>query len=352
MSIKLSICIPTYNRGAYLGETLESIISQATDEVEIVVSDNASSDNTKDIIRKYSAIFPRLVYIREEVNHGADANYMNVVAHASGEYCWLFGSDDAMREGSLKDILAVLKIGPAVLLSNRMECDINLRPFQIREWLVVSESQIAYDFSTDNDVAQYFESVKSLGGVFSYLSSIVVKRELWNAIPMDNQFMGSAYSHVYKILSVLLQGGRLLFYNDWTVYCRIGNDSFSENGYLRRVLLDINGYTALASVLLADKPEAKQSLLKVLQRQENNLFTLVRIVNAASSEGIWPDVKERLVKMGIDNSLILKAEYISQQWWFKPIIGCMEHLRASQSLKKIITKVRLFFLRLRGIRHV
>jgi len=62
MSIKLSICIPTYNRAAFLGEALDSVIRQATDEVEIVVSDNASTDNTEALVREYQARFPRIRY--------------------------------------------------------------------------------------------------------------------------------------------------------------------------------------------------------------------------------------------------------------------------------------------------
>src|ERR1700674_2032053 len=66
--IKLSVCIATLNRGAFLGATLESIICQATDEVEIVVLDGASTDNTGDVIRQYQECFPRLRYFRQNAN--------------------------------------------------------------------------------------------------------------------------------------------------------------------------------------------------------------------------------------------------------------------------------------------
>ena len=121
MSIKLSICIPTYNRAALIGKTLESIIAQATGDVEIVVSDNASTDNTAEVIKGFTAKFPRLVYVQQEINKGADANFMNVVSNASGEYCWLLGSDDVMKAGALRKVLEELSAAPAVLLTNRLE---------------------------------------------------------------------------------------------------------------------------------------------------------------------------------------------------------------------------------------
>src|SRR3989442_15786016 len=69
---KLSICIATLNRAAFIGQTLESIIGQATDEVEIVVADGASSDNTEEVVRSYQRRFPRLNYLRLEARGGVD----------------------------------------------------------------------------------------------------------------------------------------------------------------------------------------------------------------------------------------------------------------------------------------
>lgn len=61
-STQLSICIATLNRAAFIGQTLDSIIRQATDEMEIVIVDGASSDNTKEIVEHYQRQFPRLRY--------------------------------------------------------------------------------------------------------------------------------------------------------------------------------------------------------------------------------------------------------------------------------------------------
>jgi glycosyltransferase involved in cell wall biosynthesis len=58
----LSICIATYNRADYIGETLDSIIPQLTDNVELLVVDGASTDNTEDVVRTYTD--PRIRYVR------------------------------------------------------------------------------------------------------------------------------------------------------------------------------------------------------------------------------------------------------------------------------------------------
>ena len=87
MSIKLSLCIPTYNRAAFLSEALDSVIQQATDEVEIVISDNASNDGTAEMVTEYQGKFPRITYYRQPENLGFDRNMLRAVDLARGEYC-------------------------------------------------------------------------------------------------------------------------------------------------------------------------------------------------------------------------------------------------------------------------
>jgi abequosyltransferase len=55
-SLLLSICIATYNRGGYIGETLDTIIPQLDNDVELLVVDGASTDNTKDVVRSIEII--------------------------------------------------------------------------------------------------------------------------------------------------------------------------------------------------------------------------------------------------------------------------------------------------------
>jgi len=101
--LKLSICIPTYNRSKHLNNCLYSIYSAhllATIDYEICVSDNCSSDNTGKIVSEApSNLLVR--YIKNDRNIGVARNIINVVAMAKGEYVWLIGDDDLLLEDSL-----------------------------------------------------------------------------------------------------------------------------------------------------------------------------------------------------------------------------------------------------------
>src|SRR5579864_6892264 len=102
---KLSICIPTYNRANLIGATLDSILAQITDECEIVISDNASTDNTEEVVAAYASRCARIRYNRNGTNIGSDRNHDRAVQLSFGEYCWLMADDDVMKHGAIEAVL-------------------------------------------------------------------------------------------------------------------------------------------------------------------------------------------------------------------------------------------------------
>jgi abequosyltransferase len=63
--ISLSICIPTYNFGKFIGQTLESIIPNLTEAVEVVILDGGSTDDTADVVAQKQRNFPQIQYHRQ-----------------------------------------------------------------------------------------------------------------------------------------------------------------------------------------------------------------------------------------------------------------------------------------------
>ena len=78
----LSICIATYNRAEHIGETLESIIPEVTDEVEIVMADGASTDNTSSVVKHYIEICKQINYIQLPSKGGVNQDFCKAVEHA------------------------------------------------------------------------------------------------------------------------------------------------------------------------------------------------------------------------------------------------------------------------------
>jgi glycosyltransferase involved in cell wall biosynthesis len=97
--MKYSICIPNYNYGRYLGDTIASVLRQAHRDLEVLVSDNASSDNSVEVVRSFED--PRLRLWINAVNVGFAGNLDKVAMHADGDRMILLSSDDLMNDGAL-----------------------------------------------------------------------------------------------------------------------------------------------------------------------------------------------------------------------------------------------------------
>lgn len=110
----LSLAIPTWNRCHYLEKNIRDIISQIKffnlTNVEIVVSDNASDDQTQSICQELSKQFTFITYLRHANNQGANANFEAVMRASHGEYIWLLGDDDLIAKDILKKIIDDLHV--------------------------------------------------------------------------------------------------------------------------------------------------------------------------------------------------------------------------------------------------
>ncbi len=115
----LSICIPTYNRSQYLKQALETYVSNAAfdDEVEIVISDNASTDNTEKIGRDYASRYSNVKYFRNEENVH-DSNFCLALDRGTGIYLKLMNDNLIITEDGLsflkKNILKYIEKKPAI----------------------------------------------------------------------------------------------------------------------------------------------------------------------------------------------------------------------------------------------
>lgn len=183
--MKLSFAIPTYNRATLLKKTIENIAEQIGEnqDIDIVISDNASTDNTKDLIEELQLKYPYIKYFKNETNLGMDKNFDNAVIKATGEYVWLFGDDDLLVEGALPKVLNITNKYQNLAL---IYINWSKRPFLRQD--------------TFCNTADEFLSIAEIGATF--ISSIIFKRELWQKVEKE-KFYGTHFLHYYTILSFL-----------------------------------------------------------------------------------------------------------------------------------------------------
>ncbi len=105
---RICIGLPVYNAQKYLRHAIDSILAQTFEDFEIIISDNASTDNTESICREYAASDSRIRYGREEQNRGAIWNFNRVFQLARGKYFKWAASDDVCDPSFLERCVHVL----------------------------------------------------------------------------------------------------------------------------------------------------------------------------------------------------------------------------------------------------
>lgn len=330
MAIKLSICIPTFNRANLIGQTLENIAHQKSDEIEIVIVDGASTDDTEQVVHEYQKKIPNLIYFRQAKNGGVDRDLAKTVELAKGEYCWLFSSDDLLAEHALSYILKEINSGDDVYLCNRVWCTYDLKPIRKDYWLNSAWDSEFYDLGVREILIRYLRWCDSIGGLFSCISCVVVKKEKWDLVDVPPELFGICYTHVYRIFKILFYGGLKLWYlKDHLVLCRGGNDSFLSNGLAKRYLIDFDGYLRIGNELFSNDPELKKYFLEVLHRSYR-WFNVIKL-RASLKRQEWMEIKSRLAHLGYKKTELLLYQY---SVFLKPLVW-------------VAFKVRYYFSRLK-----
>ena len=187
---KLSICIATYNRGEFIAATLDSLGRQLRSDVEVVIVDGASTDNTAEIIQPYLRQHRQLRYFREPANSGVDADYDKAVGYAAGEYCWLMTDDDVLHRNAVDRVLSAISDGPELVVINAETRTHDLSRVVERRRLAL-RSDRTYAKATDDfftDCASYL----------SYIGAVVIRRAVWLSRERS-KYYGSLFVHVAVI---------------------------------------------------------------------------------------------------------------------------------------------------------
>ena len=112
----VSIAIPAYNCERYIAQSIESLLNQTFDDFELVISDNASTDGTEAICRRYEAQDSRVRYMRRTQNIGGPGNFRYVFSLCGGKYHKWSTADDHWHPDFLREAVPVLDARPDVVL--------------------------------------------------------------------------------------------------------------------------------------------------------------------------------------------------------------------------------------------
>jgi glycosyltransferase involved in cell wall biosynthesis len=112
----VSVCLPVYNGEEFLGEAIESVLNQSFTDLELLIGDDASSDHSEEIARKYATKDKRIVYWKNAENKGLFGNYNECMQRATGTYIKPFAQDDIFEKELIERMVSGFKADPDIAL--------------------------------------------------------------------------------------------------------------------------------------------------------------------------------------------------------------------------------------------
>lgn len=188
----LTIAIPTYNSGKTIERTLDSVVSQICDGVEVLISDNASSDNSDLLIQNYIKKYKFIRYIKNNVNLGADANFLNCYKFSKGDFVYLLGSDDILVEGAIRSILSFVKVNEQIDL-----LFVNHYFFVDNDYsLTNNKKNLFLPLNRDNYITKDKNKfIKDAKYQLGFIGAMLLSKKAFKRVSSPEKYIGSFFIH-------------------------------------------------------------------------------------------------------------------------------------------------------------
>lgn len=317
--LKLSICIPTFNRARYLDNLLESLIlkNNISELVEIVISDNNSTDDTFQVVEKWMKQCNNIRYFKNSSNLGFDENMNRVIMHSRGNYCWTIGDDDEAIDGSVNLLLDKLKEHHDIYILSGYYCDSDMNIIRQRYILKSRDSKVLV-IKTPEDVSNYIKEVNNdISFVFAFITSLVFLRKRWDETKIPREFETSQYNHAFRMFQIL---------NNNAIVSVLQNNFYKSRSSINTVKvipgnhfwLDIYSYKNFIEYIfdINESTHLRREFGKLLLRQ-HYFKSMVRLFRLFKDRNQLKDVIKILKFFYISNFKIALWNLLSSKYIYK-----------------------------------
>lgn len=152
----VTIGVPVYNGGEHLRQTLNSLLQQDYARLEIIIADNASTDDTAEIAREYANTYPNIIYHRHAENLGSAVNFTKLTEMAHGKYFMWAATHDKWSSSMISRAVEVMESDSTVVVS-----------YPLPYWLTAEGKEIPVDTTlidtrTSTKVSRFVITIWSL----------------------------------------------------------------------------------------------------------------------------------------------------------------------------------------------
>jgi len=265
MTLKLSICIPTYNFGEFIGQTLDSIVPQLSSEVEVIVLDGGSTDETAEAVAARRSECKQLSYLKQDFRGGIDRDIEKAVSFAQGEYCWLFSADDIMLPDAIEKVLEAIKSCNDVYICEHDLCNLTMEPIcEYPPFYNISHAE----FFNLGDISQrerYFRLARTSEAFFSFMSGPIFRKDIWDRAVVPESFRDTCWIVAGHLLSMIPRGITVKYLGEKLLHKRGENDSFSDQGVVNRCRIAIESFQHVGNTVFGEQSAEAFHIRRVLQ---------------------------------------------------------------------------------------
>ena len=170
-------------------------VSGYESQIEIIVSDNASTDDTTDIIRSLQIKYPWVRCYRNDSNIGAEGNFYYLSTLANGDYVWIIGDDDKLAEEAISVVMKLIDSSGEGY--NLFVCDYSVYSKDFKE----KKAEVGYGLNNVSTITNHNDLMKIFGWRLSYISSIIFNRSIFLAVSKDryDKYLEYGFSFLYMV---------------------------------------------------------------------------------------------------------------------------------------------------------
>ena len=269
MSINVSVIIPTYNYGQFIGECIESVLAQTYKDFEIIVVDDGSSDNTKELIESKYKDKVRYFY---QMNRGAPAARNKGLRESQGEYLVFLDADDWLAPESLLDKISIVKKKSDI---HWVYSDSNLVDIQGK---FLGKSSEIFGFDHEKMNLDPFKSFLLRGNFISTSVSLISKKCVLNINGFDESLQAL---QDYDLNLRLAKDYHPQFIKKPLVFQRIHSNSITSS-----IFKALEARISVVDKIRKDFPEESAKYRKELIKTEAGIYNYLGVFALSKSERI------------------------------------------------------------------
>ena len=286
----LAYAFITYNRSQYLRKSLRSALQQVGNDplVEVLVSDNASTDETRSLVAEQQKRFKNLRYFCNEKNIGAEGNIHKAIERSRGEYVIVAGDDDYLQDGALRVVLD------------------NIRKYRGAALFHLRKENVPRRVHEDAGIIPYIAYV---GYHMTWIGGIVWRRELYPLIKEPQKYDYTGMPQVYLQLEMLRKNPKFVIL--YGMFLTEGSGERTPSGFnfaetfIKHYLDILMAASEIPAYLLSD--EKKRLMDELIY---DCLQKIVRYQHDLSLDGIFDIVREYYGEEPYYEEVVTKIEGI------------------------------------------